>query len=133
MLSEPGLGVEPGEGGHAFEDAPAIGETPCRLKPRDDGTRAPGGRWVCGGFLRLAVCYRSGSPLRWTAARLKVRECSACLARERDGWTFKANPMRHCFAATVLAVQSSAERVGQLLHPDQLISRRFEACLALFG
>ena len=92
LLSEPGLGAEPGEGGHAFEDAPAIGETPCRLKPKDGGTRAPGGRWICGGFLRLAVCYRSGSPLRWTAARLKVRESSACLARERDGWTFEANP-----------------------------------------
>ena len=83
----------PGEGGHAFEDAPVIGETPCRLKPRDDGTRAPGGRWICGGFLRLAVCYRPGSPLRWTAAaRLEVRECGACLAWERDGWTFEANP-----------------------------------------
>lgn len=79
LLSEPGLGAEPGEGGHAFEDAPAIGETPCRLKPRDDGTRAPGGRWVCGGFLRLAVCYRPG--FAFALDRRSVWKCgSAVLA-----------------------------------------------------
>mgnify|MGYP007125619549 CR=1 FL=1 len=49
---------------------------------------------------RVRLC--AGPPLG-----LEVRECSACLAWERDGWTFEANPMRYSFAATVLAVQSS--------------------------
>ena len=107
LLSEPGLGAAPGEGGHAFEDAPAIGETPCRLKPRDGGTRAPGGRWVCGGFLRPAVCYRAdrlcvGPPLVWRCGSAALASGSG--ARRLD---IRANPMRHCFAATVLAVQSS--------------------------
>ena len=98
----------PGEGGHAFEDAPAIGETPCRLKPRDDGTRAPGGRWFCGGFLRLAVCYRPGFAFvldcRRSFGGAGVQRLLGLGARRLD---IRANPMRHSFAATVLAVQSS--------------------------
>ena len=107
LLSEPGLGAEPGEGGHAFEDAPAIGETPCRLKPRDDGTRAPGGRWICGGFLRpgsmLSVRFAFALDRRRSFEGAGVQRLLGSGARRLD---IRANPMRHYFAATVLAVQS---------------------------
>ena len=132
LLSEPGLGAEPGEGGHAFEDAPAIGETPCRLKPRDDGTRAPGGRWVCGGFLRLAVCYRSGFALALDCRRSSGRCGSAALA-----WLGSATaghsgkPHAPLFRGNCAGGPS--ERVGQQLQPNQLISRRFEARQTWFG
>ena len=109
LLSEPGLGAEPGEGGHAFEDAPAIGETPCRLKPRDGGTRAPGGRWICGGFLlpgsMLSVRFAFALDRRRSFGGAGVQRLLGSGARRLD---IRANPMRHYFAATVPAVHPSA-------------------------
>ena len=43
----------------------------------------------------------------------------------------RANPMRYSFRCNCAGGPS--ERVGQLLQPNQLISRRFEACQSLFG
>ena len=57
-----GLGCRNGRARPRFRGPPAIGETPCRLKPRPTGPRAPGGRWVSGGFLRPAVCFGPARP-----------------------------------------------------------------------
>ena len=43
----------------------------------------------------------------------------------------RANPMRHSFAGNCAG--GAVEHVGQLLQPNQLISRRFEACQSWFG
>jgi hypothetical protein len=88
---ETGLGCRNGRARPRFRGPTAIGETPCRLKPRPTGPRAPGGRWVSGGFLRPAVCYGPARPA--TGPPLVCMCGSAALAwpGERDGWAFGAS------------------------------------------
>ena len=64
-------------------------------------------------------------PLVWRCGSAAL----AWLGSATAGHSGKAHaPLFRCNCAG-----GAVERVGQQLQPDQLISRRFEACLALFG
>ena len=125
-----GLGCRNGRGRPRFRGPPAIGETPCRLKPRPTGPRAPGGRWVCGGFLRPAVCY---GPARLALDRRSSAGAGGAALAWLGSATAGHSGKPHAPLFRGNCAGGAVEHVGQLLQPNQLISRRFEACQSWFG